>query len=109
LNNTSGRPLTTTVTTEFEANPSAARIDVRGPNLDDSVTLAAGKGLFSRPVTLPPGRSQLHFALTGPSASRSYQFAFVRPSFGPQFDARVVDWAREHSPGCRTGEPGSGG
>jgi phosphoglycerol transferase len=100
LNNTTGAPLTTTIATEFDANPSATRVDVRGPNLDDSVTLTGGKGLFSRQVTLPPGRSQVHFTLNGPAASRSYQFALVRPSFGPQFDARVVEWARDHTPGC---------
>ena len=106
LNNTTGAPLTTTVATELDANPAATRIDVRGPNLDDSVTLTAGKGLLSRQVTLPPGRSRIHFTLIGPAASRSYQFALVRPSFGPQFDARVADWASEHTPGC---EPGSRG
>jgi hypothetical protein len=103
LNNTTGAPLTTTVATEFDANPGATRIDVHGPNLADSVPLAGGKALFSRSVTLPPGRSQLHFTLAGPALSRSRQFALVRPSFGPKFDARVVDWAREHTSGC----PGS--
>jgi phosphoglycerol transferase len=100
LNNTTGAPLTTTVATEFDANPAATRIDVRGPNLDDTVTLTAGHGLFSRQVTLPPGRAQIHFTLEGPAASPSYQFALLRPSFGPHYDARVVDWARNHTPGC---------
>ena len=93
-------PLPVTVSSNVEANAAATRLDVRGPNLQDTVPLAAGRAIFERQLTLPPGKSRLQFSIVGPPVSTTRQFALTQLSLGPNFDAKVVDWAHARTPGC---------
>jgi phosphoglycerol transferase len=106
VNNTTNAPIATTVSTHYEANPSAPSIEMKGPGVDATTPLAKGLGFVSQPVTLPPGKSSLAFTLNGPAVVkpatdlRDLQFSLVDTELGQQFDSPVVTWAHNRVWSC---------
>jgi phosphoglycerol transferase len=102
-------PVTSTVSTQFEANPAARSIAVHAPGVDTSAPLSNGTGRFEQQITLPAGKSTISFTLNGPAVVkpagelRTLQFSLVDPELGQQFDSPVVTWAHNQGTTCPTG------
>jgi phosphoglycerol transferase len=106
VDNPTSTPITTTVSTRYEANPAATSIELRGPGADTTTPLANGLGSVAQPMTLPPGKSKVTFTLNGPAVSkpaaelRTLQFSLINPQLGAQFESPVVTWAHNRGWSC---------
>jgi hypothetical protein len=106
LDNTTGRPVPITPSLQFQANPDATRVIVRGPGFRNDVPLRNGGGTWQPAITLAPGRTNISFTIVGPDPAApadpgKLQLQILHPSFGPQFDPATDEWAHKLSPtGC---------
>ncbi len=84
--------------TDFDANPTATRITVRGPNFTEVIPLVEGRGRFERSVPLPSGRTTLRFTLIGPKVNapgdqRTLWFGLRNANFDAVGVPTLTEWA----------------
>ncbi len=114
LNNPSSAPTTVTASTSFVANPATRQVDISAPGDDEVVPLSNGTGTWSKTLTIPPGKSQIRFGVTGPNFnapgdSRTLHFALSGYQFGAPFDSPVQQWGAKLSPACKPTPTPNGG
>jgi hypothetical protein len=109
LNNRGSTPITINPSTTFEASPATPQVAISAPGDNEAVPLFGGTGTWEKTLTIPPGKSQIRFSVTGPSIAaagdpRSLYLALTRYRLGAPFDSPVQQWAGR-LPGACTPPP----
>ena len=114
LDNPSSTPSTVTASTSFLANPATGQVSISAPGDNEVVPLSSGSGKWSKTLTIPPGKSQIRFSVTGPKLSspgdpRTLYLALIGYRFGAPFDSPVQEWASKLPYVCKPAPTPSGG